>query len=179
MKSTTKIAKELGVSLQAIENRLNPEFTRQFKEHMEERDGCVYFDPEVEEFLRLLFNKSSKPDESISEWYEEAFSGLVNPTGEDAQTAREEAALAKLPLQLPAVHFSQLPVVRAISTPLNYRPEILVQAVDAQRLELFEFLNQFDRLVDYLTPDEWQRGRRRRAGQASRKAIRLVGTTGR
>jgi hypothetical protein len=179
MKTTEKIAKELGVTLQAIEKRLNPEFTRQFKDHMEEREGNVYFDAEVEEFLRLLFNKSEKQEANVRTWYEEAFDGLANPAGREVQAAREEAALAKPPALLPAVHFSQLPVVRAITMPLDYQPELLAQAVEVQRGELFEFLNQFDRLVDYLAPEDWQRGRMGRMGHAPRKPIRLVGTTGR
>ena len=179
MKSTHNIAKELGVTPLAIEQRLNPEFTRQFKDHMEEKNGCVYFDAEVEEFLRLLFNKSEKQDESIGEWYEEAFDGLANPVSGDAVAAKEEAALAKAPVQLPAIHFSQLPVVRAITMPLNYHPEVLAQAVDAQRMELFDFLNQFDRLVDYLAPEEWQLRGNGRVGHIPRKPVPLVGTTGR
>jgi hypothetical protein len=68
MKSSMEIAKDIGVSPQEIHKRLSPEFMRQFKDNcIEEKDGCMYFDSEVEDLLKLLFNK--KQEDITTNWF--------------------------------------------------------------------------------------------------------------
>jgi hypothetical protein len=166
LKSTYTIAKEIGVTPQAIRKRITPEFTRQFNEHIQEKNGLIYFDPEVEELLKLLFNKNyvkESADISLaaSIWSKKRTEELPEASVTDLDSSTESETISDnikkidTEISLPALPWIPLPTVQPIQLPLCYPPDTLIQLVEIQRQELNEFLKQLDRLIDQLIPSDW------------------------
>jgi hypothetical protein len=63
MKSPYKIAKELGVSPQAVYKRMTVEFNNQYADHIKRtQNGKYELDPVAEEFIKGLFNYVQQRD---------------------------------------------------------------------------------------------------------------------
>ena len=122
MKSAYRIAKEIGVTPQAIYKRLTPDFKAQLANHIVKKNNITLFDDIAEQQIRQAFNKVDQSSNDIM--FNEPYESSAIDQGYES----------------------------SIDSPLNAPNSdgIMIKMLNKQQQEMVSLLNKFDRFVDVL-----------------------------
>ena len=120
MKSAYRIAKEIGVTPQAIYKRLTPDFKAKLANHIVKKNNITLFDDIAEQQIRQAFNKvdQSSIDTVFNEPYE-------------SSAIEDSESIIDSPLN-------------------NPHSDGIMKMLNKQQQEMVSLLNKFDRFVDVL-----------------------------
>ena len=124
MKSAYRIAKEIGVTPQAIYKRLTPDFKAQLAEHIVKKNNITLFDDIAEQQIKQAFNKIDQSNNDIG----------FNEPYERSAIEQQESDLINVPYSTSSLDSDGL----------------MMKMLNKQQQEMVSLLNRFDRFVDVL-----------------------------
>ena len=152
MKSAYKIAKEIGVSPQAIYKRLTTDFKAQLADHIEENGNKTLFDEIAEQQIKRAFNKADQAIGigDVKQPVDEPVYRLVEQPSIQLHTNGSSTLDIDLLSSPNALSVEQAQSKQSDSHSAIDPNELITKMMISQRQEMAELLSKFDRFVDVL-----------------------------
>jgi hypothetical protein len=130
MKSAYKIAKEIGITPQAIYKRLTPEFIQAQQPHVNEKDGKTLFDEYAEQDIKRMFNRVEQPKENAKNVQQPSIEFVVQPNEiieQPKQSKNEVQQFANELVQQPITNIVEQPLYEIFEEPIYNSPSSLTK----------------------------------------------------